>query len=41
MNKVKGATYAVVTMVVTAAWLGGGKTAVGGCMGVVIKRFPL
>ena len=38
MNKVKGATYTVVTMVVMAAWLGGKKTAVGGCMGVVIRN---
>ena len=35
-----GSTYAVVTMVVMAAWLRGGKAAVGGCMGVVVKSIP-
>ena len=41
MNKEFGSTYAVITTDVMAAWLGGGKAAAGGCMGVVVKRFPL
>ena len=41
LNRDFGSTYAVVTTDVMAAWLGGEKAAVGGCMGVVVKRFPL